>query len=62
MRFLFFGLLLTLPALSYTQTVGKISGSAKMSPGDVPVAGAKITLLNQGAAITRVATNDEVPI
>ena len=59
MRFLFFGLLLTLPALSYSQAVGKISGAAKMSPGDIPVAGAKITLLNQGAAITRVATNDE---
>ena len=59
MRLLFFGLLLTLPALSYSQTVGKISGTAKMSPGDVSVAGAKITLLKQGAAVTRVATNDE---
>ena len=59
MRFLFYGLLLTFPALSYSQTVGKISGSAKMSPGDVAVAGAKITLLNQGTALTRVATNDE---
>lgn len=59
MRFLFFGLLLTLPALSYSQTAGKISGAAKMSPGDIAVAGAKITLLKQGAAITRVATNDE---
>jgi hypothetical protein len=59
MRFLFFGLLLTLPALSYSQTVGKISGAAKMSPGDIAVAGAKITLLNQGTAVTRVATNDE---
>lgn len=59
MRFLFFGLLLTLPALSYSQTVGKISGAAKMSPGDIAVAGAKITLLNQGTALTRVATNDE---
>jgi hypothetical protein len=59
MRFLFYGLLLTFPALTYSQTVGKISGSAKMSPGDVAVAGAKITLLNQGTALTRVATNDE---
>ena len=59
MRLLFFGLLLTLPALSYSQTVGKISGIAQMSPGDVSVAGAKITLLKQGAAVTRVATNDE---
>jgi outer membrane receptor protein involved in Fe transport len=59
MRFLFFGLLLTLPVLSYSQTVGKISGAAKMSPGDIAVAGAKITLLNQGTAVTRVATNDE---
>jgi hypothetical protein len=59
MRFLFFGLLLTLPILSYSQTVGKISGAAKMSPGDIAVAGAKITLLNQGTAVTRVATNDE---
>jgi iron complex outermembrane receptor protein len=59
MRFLFFGLLLTLPSISYSQTVGKISGAAKMSPGDIAVAGAKITLLNQGTAVTRVATNDE---
>lgn len=59
MRFLFFGLLLTLPGLSYSQTVGKISGAAKMSPGDIAVAGAKITLLQQGAAVTRVATNDQ---
>jgi hypothetical protein len=29
-----------------------------MSPGDVAVAGAKITLLSQGTAVTRVATND----
>lgn len=59
MRLLFFGLLLTLPSISYSQTVGKISGAAKMSPGDIAVAGAKITLLNQGTAVTRVATNDE---
>jgi hypothetical protein len=59
MRFLLFGLLLTLPVLSYSQTVGKISGAAKMSPGDIAVAGAKITLLKQGTAVTRVATNDE---
>jgi outer membrane receptor for ferrienterochelin and colicin len=59
MRFLFFGLLLTLPVLSYSQTVGKISGVAKMSPGDIAVAGAKITLLSKGTAVNRVATNDE---
>jgi outer membrane receptor for ferrienterochelin and colicin len=59
MRFLFFGLLLTLPVLSYSQTVGNISGVAKMSPGDIAVAGAKITLLSKGTAVNRVATNDE---
>ena len=58
MRFLFFGLLLVIPGVSLSQQLGIISGAAKMSPGDDFVAGAKITLLKQGAAVARVATND----
>ena len=58
MRLLFIGLLFALSGVSFGQQLGKISGVAQMSPGEVFVAGAKITLLNQGAAIARVATND----
>ncbi|MDP4596149.1 MAG: TonB-dependent receptor [Crocinitomicaceae bacterium] len=58
MRLFLFALLAALPGLSMAQQKGKISGQAVMSPGDTPVAGAKITLLNQGTAVTRVATND----
>ena len=58
MRFLLIGLLLALSGVSFGQQLGKISGVAQMSPGEVVVAGAKITLLKQGAAIARVATND----
>jgi hypothetical protein len=58
MRFLFFGLLLVIPGVCLSQQLGNISGAAKMSPGDDFVAGAKITLLKQGAAVARVATND----
>ena len=58
MRFLFFGLLLAIPGVSLSQQLGNISGAAKMSPGDDLVAGAKITLFKQGAAVARVATND----
>ena len=58
MRLLLLVLLAALPGLTIAQQKGKISGVAMMSPGEIPVAGAKITLLNQGTAITRVATND----
>ncbi|MEY4992282.1 MAG: hypothetical protein RI948_1161 [Bacteroidota bacterium] len=58
MRFFFLMLLAALPGLVMAQQKGKISGVATMSPGDVAVAGAKITLLSQGTAVTRVATND----
>ncbi len=58
MRFLLIGLLLALSGVSFGQQLGKISGVAQMSPGEVVVAGGKITLLKQGAAIARVATND----
>ncbi len=58
MRLLFFGLLFALSGVSFGQQIGKISGVAQMSPGEVVVAGAKITLLKEGAAIARVATND----
>jgi len=59
MRLFLFVLLAVLPGLSIAQQKGKISGKAVMSPGETPVAGAKITLLSQGAAVTRVATNDQ---
>lgn len=59
MRLFLFALLAVLPGLSIAQQKGKISGKAVMSPGETPVAGAKITLLSQGAAVTRVATNDQ---
>lgn len=58
MRFLLIGLLLALSGVSFGQQLGKISGVAQMSPGEVVVAGGKITLFKQGAAIARVATND----
>lgn len=58
MRLLFFGLLFALSGVSFGQQIGKISGVAQMSPGEVFVAGAKITLLKQGAAMARVATDD----
>ena len=58
MRLSLIGLLLALSGVSFGQQLGKISGVAQMSPGEVVVAGAKITLLKQGAAIARVATND----
>ena len=58
MRFLLIGLLLALSEVSFGQQLGKISGVAQMSPGEVVVAGGKITLFKQGAAIARVATND----
>jgi hypothetical protein len=58
MRLLLIGLLLALSGVSFGQQLGKISGVAQMSPGDVVVAGGKITLFKQGAAIARVATND----
>ena len=58
MRLLFFGFLFALSGVSFGQQIGKISGVAQMSPGEVFVAGAKITLLKQGAAMARVATDD----
>jgi hypothetical protein len=58
MRLLFIGLLFALSGVSFGQQIGKISGVAQMSPGEVFVAGAKITLLKQGAAMARVATDD----
>jgi hypothetical protein len=58
MRLLFIGLLFALSGVSFGQQLGKISGVAQMSPDEVVVAGAKITLFKQGAAIARVATND----
>ena len=58
MRLLLIGLLLALSGVSFGQQLGKISGVAQMSPGEVVVAGGKITLFKQGAAIARVATND----
>ena len=58
MRFLLIGLLLALSEVSFGQQLGKISGVAQMSPGEVVVAGGKITLFKQGAAIARVASND----
>jgi hypothetical protein len=58
MRLFLLVLLAALPGLSMAQQKGKISGQALMTPGEIPVAGAKITLLSQGTAITRVATND----
>ncbi len=58
MRLSLIGLLLALSGVSFGQQLGKISGVAQMSPGEVVVAGAKITLLKEGAAIARVATND----
>ncbi len=58
MRLLLIGLLIELSGVSFGQQIGKISGVAQMSPGEVFVAGAKITLLKEGAAIARVATND----
>ena len=41
-----------------SQQNGRIIGVATMSPGDIPVAGAKITLFKGNAVIGRVATND----
>ncbi len=41
-----------------SQQNGRIIGVATMSPGDIPVAGAKITLLKGNAVVGRVATND----
>lgn len=58
MRLVFIGLLFALSGVSFGQQIGKISGVAQMSPGEVFVAGAKITLLKQGAAMARVATDD----
>ncbi len=58
MRLSLIGLLLALSGVSFGQQLGKISGVAQMSPGEVVVAGGKITLFKQGAAIARVATND----
>lgn len=58
MRLFLLVLLAALPGLAMAQQKGKISGQALMTPGDIPVAGAKITLLSQGTAVTRVATND----
>ena len=58
MRLVFIGLLFALSGVSFGQQIGKISGVAQMSPGEVFVVGAKITLLKQGAAMARVATDD----
>jgi iron complex outermembrane receptor protein len=58
MRFLLLVLISALPLLSLAQQKGKINGIALMSPGDIPVAGAKITLNQNGTAINRIATND----
>jgi hypothetical protein len=58
MRLVFIGFLFALSGVSFGQQIGKISGVAQMSPGEVFVVGAKITLLKQGAAMARVATDD----
>jgi len=44
MRLFLLVLLAALPGLAMAQQKGKISGQALMTPGDIPVAGAKITL------------------
>jgi len=42
-----------------SQNSGKITGVALMTPGEIPVAGAKITLLSAGQVYKFTATNDE---
>ena len=59
MRFFFFVLLAALPTLLLGQQNNRISGIATMSPGDVPVAGAKITLFSNQNVLARAATNDQ---
>jgi len=59
MRFFFLVLLAALPALLFGQQNNKISGVAMMSPDDIPVAGAKITLYSNQNVVARVATNDQ---
>lgn len=56
---LFLLLLVFISAIqALSQQNGSIIGVATMSPGDIPVAGAKITLLKGNAVVGRVATND----
>jgi hypothetical protein len=59
MRFFFLVLLAALPALLFGQQNNKISGVAMMSPDNIPVAGAKITLYSNQNVVARVATNDQ---
>ena len=51
-------LLVALPSLAFSQQKGSISGVALMTPGDVPVAGAKITLSNATQVFALKATDD----
>lgn len=43
----------------FGQLKGSINGTVQMSPGEIDVAGAKITLLFNGTAVQRVVTNDQ---
>jgi len=51
-------LLVALPSLAFSQQKGTITGVALMTPGEVPVAGAKITLSNATQVIALKATDD----
>ncbi|MFM7007236.1 MAG: TonB-dependent receptor [Flavobacteriales bacterium] len=59
MRLLLLLLVLLGATHSFGQQKSRITGLAIMSPGDIPVAGAKITLFKDNAVVARVATNDQ---